>query len=222
MPPIRQRLTEKQVGRLISLGTLIKQAFKLRVRRVNRWMANGFTRQEALQLSAMKSTNKWTGETRAIPIPTTRPYARAMLRQRAAILRQAKRDGITATEYRKRVYDYYKSNGWLTPDGKPDYWAEIRHYQRQTDYHRIGKHPPYDPSKPHKKKGGEGGIDYSHTRRQAKGYRAEGKLKATMPTRTPPDKDKLIQMARTGYRNATTPKKREVFEQWIRNLGERP
>lgn len=182
MPPQLRRLPQRQVEHLISIGTLIKQAFKLRVRRINRWMSNGFTRQEALNFTALKSTNKWTGKITTVAIPTTRPYARAMMRQRARMLEQARRDGITAAEYRKRVYDYYKSNGWLTPGGQIDYWAEIRHYQRKTDYHWMGRRPPYDPSKPHKKKATDGSIDYSHIRRQSRKYRQQAKAQPSTGT----------------------------------------
>lgn len=217
MAPLRRRITQRQIERLISLGTLAKQAFKLRVRRINRWMLNGFSRQEALNLTALKSVNKWTNQEYTVAIPTTRPYTKAMLRHRASMLRQAKKDGITAKEYWQRVYNYYKDNGWLTPDGKIDYWAELRHYQRQTDYHWAGKRPPYDPNKPHKKKDREGGIDYSHTRKQAKKYRSKGQATTKFKGK-PPTRDKLLETARTSLRNAKTPKQREIAQRWIDNL----
>ena len=149
---------------------------KLRLRRIARWMANGFFRKEAVKLTALEGRNPFTGRTFSVSLPVTRTYVKAMMRHRYAMYRQAQKEGLSNAEYERRVYDYYASKGWINPDGSLDYWAEIRDYQRKTDYRFRQARTPYDPSKPHKKlKDGE--IDKAHIASQRKRYQKQAKTK---------------------------------------------
>jgi len=147
---------------------------KLRLRRISRLSEIGYSRREALSWTAMR-TEYPDGSIRFSSIVLSRPYTRLMLRDRYKKYLKAKENGLTDAEFRKQIFDEYVSRGWITKDGRPDIWAELRWWRRQAI--KLGMYEPrkyprrYDSSKPHRKLSAGGGIDRAHVRRQAKKYR---------------------------------------------------
>ena len=197
---------------------------KLRVRRINRLVEHGFLRDEAINLTALK-TRYPSGLTITQSIVLGRPYIKAMMRDRLAKLRQSQKDGLSLEEYRRQIYKDYADKGWLKPDGTLDYWAMFRWWRDKaiSEGKDTGSPPPkarvYDPSKPHKKVTSEGEIDKEWIAKQRKGYANRDKALGSPRGVTKPQ---WIEELRESMRTAESPQQRAQFRQQIVNLGGTP
>lgn len=195
---------------------------RLRLRRINRLLEHGFSKQEARQLTGMRTVYP-DGSIRVSTIILNRPYIRMMMRDRRRKLRQADKEGLSRAEFFRRTYQDYLDKGWITPTGDIDYWKEFRYYYNQAVRLGAYKPPPekrtYDPNKPHKKKTADGLIDREHVRRQAAKYRAKTEA---VPRAVSGDRAVWIEQLKASMKDAKTPEQREQFRQQIIRLGGQP
>ncbi|KKN50925.1 hypothetical protein LCGC14_0627900 [marine sediment metagenome] len=220
---------------------------RLRLRRMNRLVESGFSKQEARNFTAMKTTYP-DGSVTINTIILNRPYIRLMMRERRKQFRNAKKQRMSMTAFRSMIQQQYIDKGWLTPEGNPDYWRMFRYYYKQAITLGSYKPPPekrvYDPDKPHKKKVGEQ-LDREHIKKQAQKYRdrervgtpkgfvstqydADGKLLGGVMRDEHTGQYKAvassewIKQLRQSMKEAKTPEQKAQFQKQIEKLGGNP
>jgi len=85
----------------------------------------GFLPFEAIEL-VRTSRMTPSGKIKITPVPLNIPYVKEMIRDRARAFRVAKRQGVDIQDYIFSVEEMYRENGYLTPEGLPDFWQYFR------------------------------------------------------------------------------------------------